>query len=103
MKILLGDFNAKVGKDNIFKPTIRRESLQQDNNDNGVKIVNVAKTKSLVVKSTMFQQRIILKHIWTPPDEKPHNHIELMLMDRSWDSSILDVRSFKGADCVNDQ
>ena len=23
MKIILGDFNAKVGRENIFKPTIR--------------------------------------------------------------------------------
>jgi hypothetical protein len=27
MKILLGDFNAKVGRENIFKPTIGNESL----------------------------------------------------------------------------
>jgi hypothetical protein len=33
-KILLGDFNAKVGRENIFKPTIRNESLHQDSNDN---------------------------------------------------------------------
>jgi exonuclease III len=26
MKILLGDFNAKVGKEDIFKPTIGNES-----------------------------------------------------------------------------
>ena len=38
MKILLGDFNAKVGRENIFKPTIGNESLHQDSNDNGVRI-----------------------------------------------------------------
>jgi len=32
MKILLGDFNAKVGRENIFKPTIGQESLHQDSN-----------------------------------------------------------------------
>ena len=42
MKILLGDFNAKVGRENIFKPTIGNESLHQDSNDNGVRIVNFA-------------------------------------------------------------
>ena len=45
MKILLGDFNAKVGRENIFKLTIGNESLHQDNNDNGVRIVNFATSK----------------------------------------------------------
>ena len=40
MKIGLGDFNAKVGRENIFKPTIGNESLHQDNNDIDVRIVN---------------------------------------------------------------
>ena len=35
-KMLLGEFNAKVGIENIFKPTIGQESLHQDSNDNGV-------------------------------------------------------------------
>jgi len=42
MKIIVGDFNAKVGRENIFKPTIGNESLHQDSDDNGVKIVNFA-------------------------------------------------------------
>jgi len=42
MKILLGDFNAKVGRENIFKPTIGNESLHQDSNNNGVRLVNFA-------------------------------------------------------------
>jgi hypothetical protein len=58
MKILLGDFNAKVGRENIFKPTVRKESLHQDSNDNGVRIVNFATFKNLVVKSTMFPHEI---------------------------------------------
>ena len=39
MKILLGEFNAKVGIENIFKPTIGQENLHQDNNDNRVRLV----------------------------------------------------------------
>jgi len=42
MKILLGDFNAKVGRENIFKLTIGNESLHQDSNDNDVRIINFA-------------------------------------------------------------
>ena len=54
MKIKLGDFNAKVERENIFKLAIGNESLQQDSNDNRVRIVNFATSKNLVVKSTMF-------------------------------------------------
>ena len=36
MKILLGDFNAKVDREDIFKSIIGQESLHQDSNDNGV-------------------------------------------------------------------
>ena len=42
MTILLGDFNAEVRRENIFKPTDGNESLHQDSNDNGVRIVNFA-------------------------------------------------------------
>ena len=42
MKILLGDFIAKVGRENIFKPTIGIESQHQDNDNNVVRIVNFA-------------------------------------------------------------
>jgi len=45
MKIVLGDFNAKVGRENIFKLTIWNESLHQDSNDNGVRMVNFATSK----------------------------------------------------------
>ena len=62
MKILLRDFNAKVGRENIFKPTIGNESIHQDSNDNGVRIVNFATSKNLVVKNKMFPHRDIHKH-----------------------------------------
>jgi exonuclease III len=54
MKILLGDFNAKVGRENIFTLTMGNKSLHEISNDNGVRIVNFAISKNVVVKSTMF-------------------------------------------------
>jgi hypothetical protein len=36
MEMLLGDFNAKVGREDIFKPTTGNESLHEISNDNGV-------------------------------------------------------------------
>ena len=99
LKILLWDFNAKVGRENIFKPTIGNESLHLDSNDNGVTTVNFATSKNLVVKSTMFLHKDIHKHTWTSPDGKTHSQIDHILIDRRRQSSILDIRSLRGADC----
>jgi len=75
MKILLGDLNAKVERENIFKPTIGQQNLHQDSNDNGVRLVNFATSKNLVVKSTMFHHRNIHKYTWTSPDGKTHTRL----------------------------
>jgi hypothetical protein len=54
MTNLLGDFNAKVGREDIFEPTIGNESLHEISNDNGVTVVNSATSEDLTVKSKMF-------------------------------------------------
>ena len=42
MKMLLGDFKAKVGREKIFKPSTGQKGLRQDSNDNGIRIVKFA-------------------------------------------------------------
>jgi hypothetical protein len=98
MKILSGNFNAKVGREDIFKPTIGNENLHETSNDNGVSVLNFATSKNVVVKSTMFPHRKIHKYTWTSPDGKTHNQIGHVLVDRRRQSNILVVRSFRGAD-----
>jgi hypothetical protein len=46
MKILLGDFNAKVGREDILKPIVN-ESLDEISNDNGVRLIHFATSISL--------------------------------------------------------
>jgi hypothetical protein len=60
MKILLGDFNTKLGRENILKLKIGNESLHQYSNDNGVRIVNFITSKKLVVKSMMLPHEIFI-------------------------------------------
>jgi hypothetical protein len=102
MKILLGDFDAKVGRKDIFKPVIGNESLREASNDNRVRVVNFATSKNLIVKSTTFPHHDIHEHTWTSPDCLTHNQIDHVLIDKRQHSNILDVRSFRGADCDTD-
>jgi hypothetical protein len=60
MKMLLGDFNAIVCREDIFKPTIGNESLYEISNDDGVRIVNFATSENPTVKS-MFPHCIKVK------------------------------------------
>ena len=94
MKILLGDFNAILGREDVFKPMFGNDSLQQDIDDNGVRIVNFATSENLV-KSTMFPHRNLHKYTWTSSDGKTHEQIDHTLIDSRWHSGILDVRSFR--------
>jgi hypothetical protein len=103
MKIILSDSNAKVGRENMFKPTIINESLHEVGNDNGVRVVNFATPKKLVFKSTMLPHCKIHKHTWTSPEGNTDNQIEHVLIDRRRHSSILDVLYFRGADCDTDR
>jgi hypothetical protein len=79
------------GGEDIFKSTIGNDSLHQDSNDNGVRIVNLATSNNLVVKGMMFLYQNIHKYTWTSPDGKTLNQIDYVLQDTRWHSSILDV------------
>jgi hypothetical protein len=84
MKILLGDFSAKVGPEDIFKPTVGNEILHGISNDNGVKVVNFVTSKNLIVKSTMFPHHNVHKFTWTSPDGKTCNQIYHVFTHRRW-------------------
>jgi hypothetical protein len=70
---------------------------------NRVRVVNLATSKNLIVKRTTFPHCNIHKHTWTSPDGVTHNQIDHVLIDKRRNSNILlDVRSFRGADCDTD-
>jgi hypothetical protein len=46
IKILLGDLNVKVGREDIFKPIIANESLHGASNNNGIRVVNFTTSKT---------------------------------------------------------
>lgn len=101
-KIILGDLNAKIGKEHIFKPTIGNHSLHNTSNDKGIRLINFAISKELVIKSTMYPHKDIHKATWVSPDLRTKNQIDHILINNRRKSSITDIRTFRGADIGSD-
>jgi hypothetical protein len=98
MKILFGDFSAKVGRE----PTTGNVSLHEISNCNGIRVVNLATFENLTVKSMTFPYCNIQKYTWASPNGKSKNQIDHILIDRSGHSSVLDGLSFRAANCDTD-
>jgi hypothetical protein len=73
INILLRDFNAYLGREDIFRATTGTDSLHGTSNDNEVRAVNFATSKNLIVTSTMRDHSAL--------GQKAH-HIDHVLVDR---------------------
>jgi hypothetical protein len=51
---MLCEFNANVGKEDIFKPTTENECIYKISIDNGVRLVNFTTSKNPTIRSIMF-------------------------------------------------
>jgi hypothetical protein len=52
IKMVIGDLNAKIGRDETYIGTVGNHSLHHDSNDNGQQLINFAFSKDLVVSSS---------------------------------------------------
>ena len=67
VKIVLGDFNSKLGRENMYGLTIGKFSLHHQTNENGMRIIDFASGRNMVICSTKFQHRDIHKSTWLSP------------------------------------
>jgi hypothetical protein len=91
---VLGDFNVKVGREDIFKSTIGNEILHEISNDNRIRVVNFAASKKLLSK-VRCSHIVTFVNLLGHPDRKTHNQIDHILIDRRRHSSVLDIGIMK--------
>nr|XP_043068191.1 uncharacterized protein LOC122321607 [Drosophila bipectinata] len=102
IKILLGDFNAKVGREDIFGATVGRFSLHETTSSNSLRLIGFAAAHNMVVRSTGFHHLDIHKASWLSPDRLTRNQIDHVVIDARHASNILDVRSCRGPNIDSD-
>ena len=72
-------------------------------NNNGQRLVDFAVAKNMVVSSTCFPHKEIHKQTWRSPDGKINNQIDHILIDKRNASSMLDMKSCRGASSDSDR
>jgi len=102
IRIVLGDFNAKLGKENIFRATIGNHSLHDITSKNGLRLIDFASGGELIVKSTMFPRKDIYKGTWKAPNGRYTNQIDHVLINTRFKNCLHDVKTVRGADCDSD-
>jgi hypothetical protein len=96
-KILLGDFNAVVGKEEYYRPAIDMHSLHNTSSDNGIRLIDFCTAKDLKICGTHFPHKSI--HQITHKSERQIDHVLIENRDLK---SLLDVRSFRQASIGSD-
>lgn len=69
-----------------------------ESNDNRLRAIHFANAKNLIVASTYFPRKTIYKQTWISPDEKTKYQIDHILIGKNYNSKIMNVCSFRGAD-----
>jgi len=98
IKIIMGDMNAKIGRENVFRPTIGKESPHIVSNDNGTRFINFAMSRDIIISSTYFQRKDSYKQTWVSPDATTKNQIDHVTIDKLHCSWFKNVRCYRGAD-----
>jgi exonuclease III len=57
VKIVIGDLNANVGREEAFHNTVGKESLHEYSNDNGLRLIDFAMSNLMVVRSTKVSKK----------------------------------------------
>jgi hypothetical protein len=95
MKILLGEFNAKAGQEDIFNQLGTRVYM---------KLVMIKREEyypKKSIKSTIFPPHKIQTYTWTSPDGKTHNQTDYILTDDNQGYLVPNLLQYRVIPCQN--
>ena len=103
MLLVMGDFNAKVGRrePSAMSSAVRLYGLGETN-EAGEQLEDFCLEHKLALANTMFKQHPRRLYTWTSPDGNTRNQIDYISIAHRWKTSLMNCRTYPGADCDTD-
>ena len=100
--LLLGDFNARVGKNHlIWNGVIGKHGIGKVN-ANGMRLLSLCAEHDLTITNTIFQQKNKYKTSWMHPRSKKWHLLDYVIVRRKDIKDVHTTRAMRGADCWTD-
>jgi hypothetical protein len=101
--VTLHDFNAKLGREQLYKDIIGRHSVNVVTKSNGLRLLQYATINNFKVLSTWFPRKDIHKGTWRIPGTNNTNQTDhILASNKRWAIDIENVRTYRGANSDSD-
>ena len=100
--IMLGDFNARVGKDFKTYDGILGKHGRGNKNSNGDLLLSLCSQKELCITNTFFDQPNKNYFSWMHPRSKHWHLLDYVITRRNHLSEVLCTKSMRGPECSTD-
>lgn len=95
--LLLGDFNARVGKASGSK--VIGQFGEDVCNSNGKRLVFLCEQHNMIIRNGFFQHRDEHKYTWTDQQRGRRSVIDYVITPQNFQGRVLDVRAHRGPEC----
>ena len=103
MLLVMGDFNAKVGRTELSAMSFAVGVYGLGGtNEAGEQLEDFCFKHKLALANTMFKQHPRRLYTWTSRDGNTQNQIDYISIAQSWKTRLINCRTYPGADCDTD-
>ena len=100
--LLLGNFNAQIGKENFIATVAGKYTLHEATSENGKRMGKLPVRHNMIIKNACFEHKRIPKGTWMCSGTDVVFQIDHVVINKRHASSITDVKSCRGQNCDSD-